>query len=152
VRVPAAVDLLEARKVSTIAVVGGQLVDGRPAEVRRGEHWARALGVPDDRLVRLDTEALGTVEEARVVHAAALEHGWTRVVVVTSPYHCRRAMFVFDDIVRDPRIAITVVSTPYDDWSETGWHADPRQRRLVLRELVKLALWKTGLRRLVRPG
>jgi uncharacterized SAM-binding protein YcdF (DUF218 family) len=145
-------DFLEAGRVPRIALVGGQLVDGRPAEVRRGEHWARALGVPEERLVRLEAEALGTVEEARVVLNAARKHGWTRVVVVTSPYHCRRAMRVFQDIFREPGITTAVVATPYDDWSETGWSADPRQRRLVLRELVKLVLWRTGLRRLVRPG
>ena len=152
VRVPAAVDLLRAGRVSSIALVGGQLVDGRPAEVRRGEEWARTLGVPEAQLVRLEDEALGTVEEARVVRAAAQVHGWQRVVVVTSPYHCLRSARVFTRAFGATAAHVAVLATPYDDWSPERWHTDPRQRRLVTRELVKMAMWRTGLRRLVRPG
>lgn len=152
VRVPAAVDLLEAGRVGRIVVVGGQLVDGRPAEVRRGEREALARGVAPSQLESLETEALGTVEEAVVVRRAALESGWQRVVVVTSPYHCRRTGQVFGHAFADVAPEVRVVATPYDDWSEDGWHTDRRQRSLVGRELVKLVLWRTGLRRLVRPG
>jgi hypothetical protein len=49
-------------------------------------------------------------------------------------------------------VEVWVTPTPYDTWDEATWHTDPRLRRLVGRELVKLILWRTGLRRLVRPG
>ncbi len=152
VRVPAAVDLLRAGDVNRIVLVGGQLVEGRPAEVRRGEEWAATLGVPDHLLTRLESEALGTVEEAHVVRAAAAEHGWERIVVVTSPYHCRRTQHIFDRVFEAVPLELWVVPTPYDTWTDDTWHRDARLRRLVGRELVKMAMWRTGLRRLVRPG
>jgi uncharacterized SAM-binding protein YcdF (DUF218 family) len=151
VRVPAAVDLLLQGTVPRLVLVGGALQEGRPVEVRRSEQWARALGVEAAHLCTLESEAPGTVEEARVVREAAQAHGWTRLVVVTSPYHCLRAARVFEAQLRGSGVHAVVTPTPYDDWSVDHWHTNPRQRRLVVRELVKMALWKTGLRRLVRP-
>lgn len=152
VRVPAAVDLLNSGQVGRIVFVGGQLVDGRPAEVRRGEARADLLSVPHDRRLSLEHEALGTVEEAYVVRAAAKRHHWRRIVVVTSPYHCRRALRVFESVLSGDGLEVWVHPTPYDTWTLHAWHHDPRLRRLVGRELVKMGLWRTGLRRLVRPG
>jgi len=152
VRVPGAVDLWKAGTVRQVCVVGGQLVNGRPAEVRRGERWAHALGVPDDQLVRLETEALGTVEEAHVVRAAAVRRGWNHILVVTSPYHCRRSWLIFQQVFATTTARVDVAPTTHDDWSTGGWHTDPRLRWLVGRELAKFVMWRTGLRRLVRPG
>ncbi|HCH61698.1 MAG: hypothetical protein CL927_17060 [Deltaproteobacteria bacterium] len=152
VRVPAAVDLLNSGVAPQIVLVGGQLVRGRPAEVWRGEEWADRLGVPTTKRMSLEREALGTVEEAHTVQAAAAQHGWKRVVVVTSPYHCRRALQVFESVLDQADQQVWVHPTPYDTWTPAAWPHDPRLRRLVGRELLKMAVWRTGLRRLVRPG
>jgi uncharacterized SAM-binding protein YcdF (DUF218 family) len=72
--------------------------------------------------------------------------------VVTSPYHCRRTQQIFQSVFASEAVEVWVTPTPYDTWDEATWHTDPRLRRLVGRELVKLVLWRTGLRRLVRPG
>ncbi len=151
VRVPAAVDLLNSGTIPRIALVGGRLVDGRPAEVRRSEEWAAACGVPKDQLVCLEAEALGTVEEAHVVLRAASRQDWRRVVVITSPYHCRRTAQIFRSVFAAQGVEAWVFPSPYDTWDETTWHTDARLRRLVGRELVKMLLWRTGLRKLVRP-
>jgi len=152
VRVPAALDLWRSGVVPQIALVGGQLVDGRPHEVVRGEQTLGRLGVPLDDVVCLETEALGTLDEARVVLQAAREHGWRKVVVVTSPYHRWRSTLQFSAVFARASVEVHVVVTPYDDWSADGWWADVRQRRLVMQELAKYAAWRTGLRRLTRPG
>jgi len=152
VRVPAALDLWRDGTVRQIALVGGQLVDGRPHEVIRGEEVLARLGVDLADVLRLETEALGTLDEARVVVAAAQTHGWKRVVVVTSPYHRWRAALQFASVFENSPVDVHVIATPYDDWSPERWWSDARQRRLVLAELAKYAAWRTGLRRLTRPG
>ena len=152
VRVPGALDLLAGGHVGQIALVGGQLVSGRPHEVLRGEQTLRELGIPLTDVVRLETEALGTLDEAHVVLQAALNSGWHRVVVVTSPYHRWRAALQFASVFDGSGVEVHVVATTHDDWSPDRWWADTRQRKLVLAELGKYAAWRTGLRRLTRPG
>ena len=152
VRVPGALDLLEGGTVQQIALVGGQLVAGRPHEVLRGEQTLTSLGIPLDSVVCLEAEALGTLDEAQVVLRAAQQRGWRRVVVVTSPYHRWRAALQFESVFDGSAVELHVVATKHDDWSADRWWADTRQRRLVLAELVKFVAWRTGLRRLTRPG
>ncbi len=151
VRIPAAVDWMRAGRGGVLVLVGGQLDQEVPVEVTRGKEILQTLGADDLPVLALTTEALGTVEEARVVKAAALDQGWRRVMVVTSPYHRLRATHTFQSVM-GADIHIWVAATPYDDWAPDHWWKDGRQRRLVCMEVLKFGTWRTGVRRLIRPG
>jgi uncharacterized SAM-binding protein YcdF (DUF218 family) len=143
VRAPHAARLWRRGLAPRIVPVGGQLIDGRPGEVRRSEAWLRELGVPGDAVQPLEGPAPGTWEEVVALREGARAHGWSRVIVVTSPYHCCR---VAQMLRAAGGVSSVVVGSPDDPYDPAGWWADPRQRRLVRNELLKLGLWRLGLR------
>jgi uncharacterized SAM-binding protein YcdF (DUF218 family) len=57
--------------------------------------WLRSLGMPTNRVVILERGVANTHDEAVAVAAYARRHPIRRLVVVTSPYHARRAWAVF---------------------------------------------------------
>ena len=55
-------------------------------------------GVPDSSINVLPPMVEGTLDEAKVVVDAALRNGNTSLVIVTSPYHTRRALWTFERV------------------------------------------------------
>lgn len=52
-------------------------------------------GVPRDAIVTLDQPVEITETELRLVAAVARDHGWRRLILVTSPFHTRRVQLVW---------------------------------------------------------
>ena len=84
-----------------------------PAEAEVMARVARAGGVPDSALV-LDLEATSTSESAEKIRALAAAHGWQRVILVSEPYHLRRASLMF-------RSAGLDVQTACAPWGDQVW-------------------------------
>jgi uncharacterized SAM-binding protein YcdF (DUF218 family) len=143
VRCATAHALWRAGRCERVVVVGGQLVRGVPGEVRKSRRALQELGIPASVLLSVDEPAPGTWEEAGVLGALVTERRWTRLAVVTSPYHCRRA----GEMLRrrlPGDCALDMVACDDPDWPQ--WTRSPRLVRLVSRELGKLVLWRAGLR------
>ncbi len=150
VRCPEAVALWRSGRAARVVTVGGALRDGLPGEVRKSRAVLRAAGLPAAALVEITAPAPGTWEEAGHIAALASAEGWERLLVVSSPYHCRRA----GEMLRrrlGPGVALQMVAATEPGWDRLA--RDPRLLRLVGRELAKLALWRAGLReRIERRG
>jgi uncharacterized SAM-binding protein YcdF (DUF218 family) len=58
------------------------------------EHDLKDRGVPAGAVVRLAHRAANTREECVAIGQLLSEHGWKRVLLVTSNYHTRRARYV----------------------------------------------------------
>lgn len=143
VRCPAAVELWQAGRAPCITIVGGRLTDGVPTEVRKSAAVLHSLGMPGDAVRPVLDPAPGTWEEASVVARLAQDNAWTSIVVVTSPYHCRRAGQMFRRLLPG-RCAVSMVAC-----DEPGWDrvlGTRRLRKLVGIELLKWALWRMGVR------
>jgi len=54
-----------------------------------------SLGVPRARIVKLPFHGSATMQDAFAVKRYVLEHGLKKIVIVTSDYHLRRAMWTF---------------------------------------------------------
>ena len=84
--------------------------------------------------------SLSTFDEA-----IALQHRFAgrspRLLVVTSPYHVRRARMVLVDAL--PNAILTVCATPYEEFPEHWWISQDAARDLLL-ELAKLAFYIAG--------
>ena len=52
--------------------------------------------------VVLETESFNTDANARWLARYARQHGWSRILLITSPYHMRRARHIFDRILAGP--------------------------------------------------
>jgi uncharacterized SAM-binding protein YcdF (DUF218 family) len=65
--------------------------------------------------------------------------GIRRLIVVTSPYHHRRAVWA----ARRTLPGVEIVSRPADPsfWEPRGWWKTRRDRRIVLQEYLKLGYY-----------
>lgn len=100
---------------------------------------AQALGerVPESAIL-LDEASINTADNASHVRSLVVQHDIKRLILVTSPYHQRRASIEFNRRVGD---IATIVNhpTPSDRyWNDDRWWTTPLGMWLGVSELVKL--------------
>jgi uncharacterized SAM-binding protein YcdF (DUF218 family) len=93
---------------------------------------ALELGVPLDRIVVQD-KSTTTLEDARFTADVVRSLRLKRVVVVTSPWHSRRALKVFRLVAPD----ICWVSSPSRSELPDEWWKDPDATRCIASEVLK---------------
>ncbi|MDR7542819.1 MAG: YdcF family protein [Armatimonadota bacterium] len=115
---------------------------GAAAEMAR---VAVQAGAPQDRVV-LDDQSTSTQDNAR--HSARLmeRHGWKRAILVTSPYHTRRAAVIFRAEFRPRGLALQVYAADGSFFDVRGWWTRDQDRALVRGEYMKMAAWLLGIR------
>lgn len=96
-------------------------------------------GVPQAAL-RFYGPTKSTAEEAEVL-ARTFSKKPCSLLVVTSPYHTRRARMIFRDVVTE--CSVTVVGTP-DEAFPAAWWGDQDAARQVMLETVKILFYKLG--------
>jgi uncharacterized SAM-binding protein YcdF (DUF218 family) len=99
-------------------------------------------GVPSDHVSVFGKGAFSTYDEARTL-SKMFGSGRPRLLVVTSPYHVRRAALILRDVVGAAAGEITVVGTPHESFP-TRWWTDQGAARNVLLELAKIAFYRFG--------
>lgn len=97
-------------------------------------------GVPTERVEVITQPVSGTHEEAELVRQYAINHGFKSVLIVTSVYHSRRALWTFSRVFRDTEIHLGLVSASPEDESPrpATWWLTARGWRLVPTEYVKM--------------
>lgn len=93
------------------------------------------LGVPAHAIDVLPGRARNTRDEAAAL-ASYLGDRPLRAIVVTSPFHVRRAAILIERRLGQAQ-QIQVVATPYEEF-EWRWWRDPASARAVLLELAKV--------------
>jgi uncharacterized SAM-binding protein YcdF (DUF218 family) len=99
---------------------------------------AVSRGVPDKAILE---EPLGEDTWGNAVHTRAVleAHGLRSAILVTSPYHARRAKLTFDAAYSGSGIDLIVHAAPDSQWRKLSWWQQPETRRLTFTELQKLA-------------
>lgn len=139
-RVKQAVDLYLAGHASWVIFSSGYTFVFREAEVMR--ELAVAHGVPASAIV-LETKAANTYENVAFVHEILAKQGGQQILLVSSPYHMRRALLTWRKVAPE----ITVISTPVpkSQFYQRGWGASLEQIRGILHEYVAIvAYWWWG--------
>jgi uncharacterized SAM-binding protein YcdF (DUF218 family) len=116
------------------------------AEQRNLFYYERAFeelknaGVPEERVELLPEPVAGTHEEAELVRQYAASHNFQSVLIVTSAYHSRRALWTFSRVFRDTSTQIGLVSAPAEVETPrpATWWLTRRGWRLVPTEYVKM--------------
>ncbi len=98
-------------------------------------------GVPDESIEMLAAGAISTADEAKAF-ASSLKPRRARVLVVTSPYHVRRAAMAFSDAFGEGT-QVTVTGTPYETFPDDWWRSQDAARNVLL-ELAKVTLYLGG--------
>ncbi|RME72560.1 MAG: YdcF family protein [Verrucomicrobia bacterium] len=120
-RPQAAADLYQAgyapRIIITVTPSGGFMTPGEDIAT----HVILNRGVPKEAFEILTTPVRSTYDEAVSVAAWAREHGATRLLVVTDPFHTRRARWAFKRVCTPYGIEVTTVAAPPLDYSIDRW-------------------------------
>jgi uncharacterized SAM-binding protein YcdF (DUF218 family) len=97
-------------------------------------------GVPASAIGYFGQGSISTAAEAQAARAL-FGKGAPKLLVVTSPYHLRRARMTFADAL--PAADIRVIATSYDPIPQAWWR-DQNAARNVLLELAKITFYKLG--------
>ena len=111
--------------------------------VRREAEWQ---GVSGDRIIVMPGEVETTYEEALALRALAQEQGWTSLLVVTDPYHTRRAHLTFDEVFRGTGVAVGVRPVENSAYDPEAWWRSADDLRNTWTEYAKLATYFLGYR------
>ncbi len=100
----------------------------------------RVLGISPDALQSFGHGHLSTIEEAEALRDF-LGPGNHRLLLITSPYHARRAKMIFERTL--PQAEITMTVTPYEHFNEKWWSDYYTAPKVVL-EAAKCAYYLLG--------
>jgi uncharacterized SAM-binding protein YcdF (DUF218 family) len=88
-----------------------------PRSIERGRDTLLASGLPADRVIMLSGRVYSTYDEAVTVQAYARAQRLRSLLIVTSPYHARRALWVFDRVLSADNVSVGVNPVPPGDQS-----------------------------------
>jgi uncharacterized SAM-binding protein YcdF (DUF218 family) len=145
IRAAEAIDLYKAGWAETIIFSGAAADETGPSNAEVMRHQAIEAGVPEQDIMveSISKTTRQNAERVKEVLAKLGSGSAQRVILVTSPYHQRRASLEFQVLAGD---GITIVNrpTPRDpDWSVVWW-LTPRGWWLAGGELAKIAAFYAG--------
>jgi uncharacterized SAM-binding protein YcdF (DUF218 family) len=100
----------------------------------------RNAGVPAQNIDVLQTPVTGTYQEAEVIRDYAQQQGLHSILIVTSAYHSRRALWVFSRVFRDTGIRVGLINAGpgVESPPPATWWLSVRGWKLVPTEYVKM--------------
>jgi len=135
-RVKQAVELRRSGMADTMVFSSGFVFAFREAEVMRD--LAVANGVDRNAIV-LETRAANTYENVVFTRDIARAHGWRHVLLVSSPYHMRRALLTWRRAA--PDITVTPTPVPATQFYQHGRGASVEQIRGIAQEYAAIAAY-----------
>ena len=102
------------------------------------------LGVPRDRITILEP-ADSTAQEADILRDLALGEKFTRVIIVSSKQHTRRAWLVMNRRMRKIGVQVIVRASHYDRANVDRWWTERSTLRFTLFETQRLFAYWIGL-------
>jgi uncharacterized SAM-binding protein YcdF (DUF218 family) len=107
------------------------------------EHDLVADGVPAGTIVRFPQRAENTREEAAALAHLFTEHGWRRILVVTSNYHTRRARYICERLF-PPGTELRVVPASDSAYNPDSWWESRSGLKIFFQEAVGMlvAMWE----------
>ena len=120
------------------------------AEQRNPFYYERAIdelcasGVPKEQIEVVPQAVSSTYEEAKVIHDYTKAQGLHTVLVVTSAYHSRRALWTLRQVFKDEKIKIGLepVPTGFQTPSSSTWWFYPNGWRMVFGEYFKIVHYR----------
>jgi uncharacterized SAM-binding protein YcdF (DUF218 family) len=148
------VDLFKAGYAPRIYVLREIQDWGEVELIRRGVSYIRPVEIQIDTMVKLGVprEAIGileaansTAQEADHVHALVTAERLSRVIVVTSKQHTRRARLVMNRRMRGTGAGVIIRASRYDHEDVERWWGNRGTLRFTLFETQRLFAYWIGL-------
>jgi uncharacterized SAM-binding protein YcdF (DUF218 family)/glycosyltransferase involved in cell wall biosynthesis len=137
-RLQRAVDLYKTGDARHVVLSSGYVYSYPEAEVMR--MLAVGQGVPPDAIV-VENRSTNTYQNVAFVHEILRERGWTSVLLVSSPYHMRRALLVWHKLA--PEVRVIPAPPSRSQFYDHAQGASFDQVRAILHEyLAILDYWR----------
>jgi vancomycin permeability regulator SanA len=112
-RLDHAAELYLRDEVEIIVVTGGGRQDDITTEAKAAYDYLRStIGIADERL-RLEVDGTSTFEQLAAVARFLDDEGIDDVVIVTDPYHARRAQLIAREVGLDASVSVTSAGAPF---------------------------------------
>lgn len=100
-------------------------------------------GVPRQAIIPFAHGAPDTLEELKDIRGFAQEHGWKRVMIVTSNYHTRRTRYLCDHVF-PTGMHVLVEAAPDHDYDPDSWWRTRVGLKIFFHEFVGMfvAFWE----------
>ena len=96
------------------------------------------LGVPRSAFLTSDRPSKSTFEEANLVRDVVMKNGYGSIIIITTPYHSRRAWLTFRKVFEENDVRLLMLPSPYSDFDPANWWKKRRYLREVIIEYQKL--------------
>jgi uncharacterized SAM-binding protein YcdF (DUF218 family)/glycosyltransferase involved in cell wall biosynthesis len=135
-RVKHAVDFYHEGKAARLIFSSGYAFAFREVEMMKD--LAVSLGVAPSAII-LEAQAASTFQNVAFVRDILRRERWREIMLVSSPYHMRRALLTWRKIAPDVRVISTPV--PYSQFYAHGWGADLEQIKGILHEYAAIVYY-----------
>ena len=135
-RVKQALDLYRKGKAPRMIFSSGYTFVFREAEVMK--ELAIAHGVPESAIV-LETQAANTRQNVQYVADILGRHQWRSILLVSSPYHMRRAVLTWRKVA--PDVTVIAIPVPGSQFYAHGVGASLEQIRGILHEYLAIVAY-----------
>lgn len=121
------------------------ILSGGPPSIIRMKRLAHEFGVPEEQIL-VDASATTTLENAHGSAQVMITHRLRSAILVTSPYHMRRAIILFRDVFAPQGLEVRAYPVQDSIFRSDGWWRRRRDREFVIGEYVKLLGVLGGIR------
>jgi uncharacterized SAM-binding protein YcdF (DUF218 family) len=95
------------------------------------------LDLPDEAIVPLEQVAQSTYHEAVESRDLMRQRDWHRAILVTDPFHMRRALYAFRGVWQPAGLVVIASPAEESKYNLTAWWRDPNKATRVIQEYVK---------------
>jgi uncharacterized SAM-binding protein YcdF (DUF218 family) len=139
-RLARAVELYRAKYAPVLILSSGYVYSFQEADVMRA--MAIDQGVPDSAIM-LEQRATNTLQNVKFVDDILRDRRWTSILLVSSPYHMRRAVLVWKK--QDPGVQVVPTPVRQSQFYDHTRGANFEQVRGIIQEYIAIfAYWRRG--------
>lgn len=124
-----------------LVLVGAALDKSGPSNAEAMRKIALQAGVPDTAIF-LEEKSANTLENAALGKAVLDLFGAKSIILVTSPYHQRRAYETFKKVYEGEVLSIINSPSGYSTWNSKQWWAKPASADITTSEILKIIWFK----------
>lgn len=105
------------------------------------QHGLVRLAIPDEAIVPISEISDSTYEEALRSREIMQSHGWRSAILVTDPFHMRRALLTFRQAFGPAGLAVSASPADGSKYGVDNWWTDRNAIMRVAQEYLKLGYY-----------
>lgn len=120
-----------------VLIMSGAAKDENVSNALVMKQLAITAGV-DPLQILVEEESVNTFENATKTKSIIIDNKFNKIILITSPYHQRRAFMVFKSTFKNLSIKIINHSATDSVWRKNGWWQKSWARQITFSELQKI--------------